>query len=477
MIECRSFIGGRWVHTGETKEVRSPYNGEIVALVAPARPRDVEDSILAAQGAFPSTRALPTWERARILEAIAAGIGSRRNELVRTLAQEAGKPVKAGRAEVDRAIFTFGVAAEEAKRIGGEVFPLDWAPFGADRIGIVRRFPVGPIAAITPFNFPLNLCAHKIAPCIASGNTMVLKPASQTPSAALALADLAHDAGLPPGALNVVLAPGSAVEPLVSDDRLRMLTFTGSAAVGWELKRKAGKKRVTLELGGNAAAIVHHDADLERAADRITVGGYSYSGQSCISVQRALVHRQVLDRFMKAFVPKVEALRVGDPLDESTDVGPLITEADARRAALWVEEAVQGGAELVLGGKREGAQMWPTIVAGVSREMKISCQEVFAPVVAVTPYDDLDEAFGMVNDSAYGLQAGLFSRDAPSVWRAFERLEVGGLMVDDVPTFRIDHMPYGGVKDSGLGREGVRYAIEEMTEMKIMGWHLGRPGA
>ena len=416
---------------------------------------------------------MPAWERSGILTRIASGIAARREDLARLLALEAGKPLKAGRVEVDRAVFTFEVAAEEARRIPGEIFSMDWAPWGADRIGIVRRFPLGPIAAIVPFNFPLNLSAHKIGPAIASGNTMVMKPASQTPSVALALAEIAEGAGLPEGALSVTPATAGTASALVTDERYRMLTFTGSAAVGWELKRRAGKKRVALELGGNAAAVVHHDADVARAADRIVVGGYSYSGQSCISVQRVLVHETVYDRFMDAFVPRVSALKVGDPLDETTDVGPLITEDDAARAISWIEEAAAGGAKVVLGGRRERALLWPAIVTGVSPRMKISCQEVFAPVVAVSTYRSLDEAFAAVNDSDYGLQAGIFTRDAPSAWRAFERLEVGGVMVDEIPTFRMDHMPYGGVKDSGIGREGLRYAIEEMTEIKVLGWHVG----
>jgi glyceraldehyde-3-phosphate dehydrogenase (NADP+) len=472
MIERKIFVAGEWRATGDTYQVRSPADNKPVANVHRARPGDIEEAIVAAQRAFGTTRSMATWERTAILDTMAAGIAKRRDELTRLLALEAGKPVKAGRAEVDRAVFTFEVAAEEARRIEGELFSMDWAPWGADRIGIVKRFPIGPIAGITPFNFPLNLCAHKVAPAIASGNTMVLKPASQTPSVALVLAEIAQQAGLPPGALSVTPATPDTARPLVTDDRFKMLTFTGSAEVGWELKRRAGRKRVALELGGNAAAIVHHDADLARAAERITVGGYSYSGQSCISVQRVLVQRQVRDRFMEAFVPMVQALRVGDPLDEATDVGPMITEGDAIRAASWIEEAVSRGATVVLGGARDGATLMPAIVTEVSREMRISCREVFAPVVAITTYDTLDEAFAMVNDSDYGLQAGIFTRDAPSIWRAFEKLEVGGVMVDDVPTFRVDHMPYGGVKDSGSGREGLKYAIEEMTEIKVMGWHV-----
>ena len=476
MTERKIFVAGQWRDTGDIHEVRSPTTGQVVARAHRARPTDVEEAIAAAVAAFPATRAMPGWERAAILHKMSEQLEGRRDELVRILALEAGKPVKAGRVEADRAVFTVSVAAEEARRIGGELLPMDWAPWGADRgarrFGIVRRFPIGPIAAIVPFNFPLNLALHKIAPAIAAGCPVVVKPATQTPSCTAILAEMAQASGLPAGALSVLPASVETAQPLVTDERFRLLSFTGSAAVGWDLKRLAGRKKVTLELGGNAAAIVHHDADLTRAAARITVGGYSYAGQSCISVQRVLVQRRVHDAFLETLAPMVKALKVGDPLDEATDVGPMITEADAARVQAWVKEAEAGGARVLLGGAREGPLLWPMIVTDVRPDMKVSCQEVFGPVVAVTPYETLDDAIAMVNDSVYGLQAGIFTRDAPSAWSAFERLEVGGVMVDDVPSFRIDHMPYGGVKQSGLGREGLKYAIEEMTEIKIMGWHV-----
>jgi len=468
VIERKIFLAGEWRATGDVYEVRSPADHAVVARAHRARPADIEDALVAARKAFALTRSMPTYERTAILHKIADGLRLRRDELVRILALEAGKPVKAGRAEVDRAIFTFDLAAEESRRIGAELFPMDWAPWGADRVGLVKRFPIGPIAGITPFNFPLNLSAHKIAPAIAAGNTIVLKPATQTPSAALVIAEAAQAAGLPPGALSVVPATAKTIAPLVIDERFKMLTFTGSAAVGWDLKSRAGKKRVALELGGNAAAIVHEDADIRRAAERITAGGYAYSGQSCISVQRVLVQRRVYEPFMDLFVPMVEALVVGDPLDESTDVGPMITQQDAARVQTWIQEAQAGGATVVLGGAREDTMLKPAIVAGVRPEMKISCQEVFGPVVAVTIYDTLSQALAIVNDSVYGLQAGVFTRHAPSIWRAFETLDVGGVMIDDVPSFRIDQMPYGGVKDSGLGREGIRFAIEDMTEIRLL---------
>jgi len=474
MIERALFLAGERVATGDVHEVRSPYTREPVSRCHRARPADIQKALGAAMQAAPAMRDLPAWRRSAILAGTAEALERRRDEMGRILALEAGKPLKAGRAEVDRAVFTFRVAGEEARRIGGELTRLDWAPWGDDRIGITRRVPLGPLAAITPFNFPLNLVAHKMAPAIAAGNTLVLKPASQTPSPAILLAEMAHEVGLPPGALSVTPCSAEVADPLVTDDRFRLITFTGSAAVGWGIKARAGKKKVALELGGNAATIVHGDADLARAADRITAGGFGYSGQSCISVQRVLVQRSVHASFMEALDRRVRALVVGDPLDEATDVGPLITEADAARAQSWVDEAVAGGARLVTGGRRTGAVMAPTILDQVDPRMKVSCEEVFAPVVGVSCYEDLDEAIARVNDSPYGLQAGIFTRDAPSIWKAFDRLEVGGVMADDVPTFRIDHMPYGGVKDSGLGREGLRYAIEEMTEMRLLGWHVSR---
>jgi glyceraldehyde-3-phosphate dehydrogenase (NADP+) len=336
----------------------------------------------------------------------------------------------------------------------------------------VRRFPLGPILAITPFNFPLNLVAHKIAPSIAAGCTVVHKPAQQTPLSSLLLARLVEEAGWPAGALNVLPFRGSEAEALVTDDRLKKLTFTGSAAVGWELKRKAGKKRVTLELGGNAGVIVHDDADLNYAAERCVTGGFSYAGQSCISVQRILVHDTVYEKFLSVFVPRVQNLKVGDPLDEATDVGPMISEEDARRAAGWVDEAAAAGAKVLCGGNREGSLMEATVLTATRPEMRVNCQEVFAPVVTVEPYHDFAAAVKEVNDSNYGLQAGIFTRDAKLLFEAYEALDVGGVVAGDVPTFRIDHMPYGGVKDSGLGREGLRYAIEEMTERKLLVMNL-----
>jgi acyl-CoA reductase-like NAD-dependent aldehyde dehydrogenase len=462
------YLDGKWITEGERFEVLAPYDRAVVGASYRATAEHAERAVVAAERAFQITRKSAGYERQAILRAISEGIRVRREEFAHLIALEAGKPIKTARAEVDRAIFTFGVAAEEATRIGGEWLPLDWQAATAGRAGIVRRFPLGPILAITPFNFPLNLVTHKVAPAIAAGCTMVLKPAPQTPLTTLLLAEVVEKTDLPAGAFNVLPLANEDAERLVTDDRLKMLTFTGSVPVGWSLKQKAGKKKVTLELGGNAAVIVHSDADVEDAADRCVAGGFSYAGQSCISVQRIYVQRGVQDKFLARLIAGVKKLKVGDPLDESTDVGPMISQDAARRAATWIEEAVAGGAKLHAGGKRQGAVLEPTVLTDTRADMKISCQEVFAPVVTVEPYDEFLEAIQRVNDSPYGLQAGVFTRDAKLLFAAFEELEVGGVVAGDVATFRIDHMPYGGVKDSGTGREGLRYAIEEMTEPRIL---------
>lgn len=461
-------LNGKWLSEGEPLEVRSPFNHELIATTFRPRASHIEAAVQAAVRAFETTRKLPAYERQRILRSVAQGITDHSENFARTIALEAGKPIRTARAEVERAIFTFSIAAEESTRIGGEWLPLDLQPFAAGRWAIVRRFPLGPIAAITPFNFPLNLVAHKWAPAIAAGCAVVHKPASQTPLSALLLAELVERAGWPAGALNVLPLAGRDAEMLVADDRLRMLSFTGSAEVGWDLKKKAGKKRVTLELGGNAGVIVHHDADLEYAAECCVTGGFSYAGQSCISVQRIFVHSTVLENFQAAFVPRVQKLKVGNPLDESTDVGPMISEADAQRAEQWINEARNAGAQVLCGGNRTGSLIEPTVLTRTQPQQRVNCHEVFAPLVTVEPYDDFYDAVRRVNDSAYGLQAGIFTRDAKLLFHAYDELEVGGVIAGDVPTFRIDHMPYGGVKDSGSGREGLHYAIEEMTEPKLL---------
>jgi len=462
------FVDGVWSLDGDALEIRSPYDSSAVGTIRRASASHAEAAVRAAQRAFEVTRRMPSFERQRILRAISSGIEAAREDFARLMALEAGKPIRTARAEVDRAIFTFAVASEEATRIGGEWLPLDLQPSTAGRGGIVRRFPLGPILGITPFNFPLNLVAHKVAPAIAAGCTIILKPAPQTPLCSLLLAEITEKAGLPGGVLNVLPLSNPDAERLVADDRLKLLSFTGSGPVGWSLKSKAGKKKVMLELGGNAAVIVHSDADVQDAARKCVQGGFSYAGQSCISVQRILVQRAVESQFVDALVAGVRQLKVGDPLDDATDVGPMISEDAARRAASWIEEAVAGGAKLLCGGKRNGSVLEPAVLTHTKPEMKVSCQEVFAPVVVVDPYDDFADAIGRVNDSPYGLQAGVFTRDAKLLFKAFDELEVGGVIAGDISSFRIDHMPYGGVKDSGMGREGLRYAIEEMTEPRLL---------
>ncbi|MDO8665744.1 MAG: aldehyde dehydrogenase family protein, partial [Gemmatimonadales bacterium] len=373
--------------------------------------------------------------------------------------------------ELDRAIFVFRDAAEEATRMVGDVMPLDVLPAGKGRIGLTRRVPLSPVAAITPFNFPVLLAAHKIAPAMACGAALTLKPPPQDPLSTLMLGDLVAESGYPAGGINIVPCELAVAEHLVHDERVRMISFTGSARAGWAIRAAAGTKRVALELGGNAGVIVEPDADLERAVERCAVGGYSYAGQSCISVQRILVHEQVFDLFLERFVARVRTLAVGDPLDPATDVGPLISEDAARRAESWIVAAVGQGARVMTGGARRGNLLEPTVLTGTRPDQQVNCEEVFAPVTTVTAYRDFDDALARVNDTPYGLQAGVFTRDVGKLMRAWDRLEVGGVMGNEVPAWRVDRMPYGGAKASGLGREGVRYAIDEMTELRLLTLH------
>ena len=461
-------VGGSQRETGETYEIKSPYDDSIVAVVHRATPDDVEDAIAKAVAAFETTRHLPSWKREQILTQISQGIAARREELGETIALEAGKPLKTALVEVDRAVFTFKIAAEESKRIYGEIVPLDWLPGNEGRRAEIRRVPLGPIAGISPFNFPLNLVAHKVAPALAAGNPILLRPASQTPLAALKLAEIIYETDWPKDAFAVLPCSTDTARPLVEDDRIKLLTFTGSPVVGWGLKNKAGRKRVTLELGGNAAVIVNDDADVEYAAERIAWGGFTNAGQTCISVQRVFVHEQIYDRFAQELVRRVEALKVGDPLDPDVDVGPVIDSGNAERIDEWLDEAKEAGAEVLTGGERENSVWRPTVLAGAPETARVSCDEVFAPLLGLTKFSDVDEAIDAAGRSEFGLQGGIFTHDVRVIEKAFDRIDVGGLMVNDVPTFRIDHMPYGGVKASGAGREGLRYAIEEMTELKLL---------
>ena len=461
-------VGGKWLKTGDAIEVHSPYDDQLVAVIHRAGPKEIETAISRAVAAFEETRRMPSWRRADVLDAISQGIAKEREAFARTIALEAGKPIRTARAEVDRAVFTFKVAAEESKRIAGEFVTLDWLPGTEGRSGQVWRVPLGPVVGIAPFNFPLNLVAHKVAPALAAGDPILLRPSSQTPVSALKLAEVVLEAGWPADAIAVLPCSTSVATPLVEDDRTKMLTFTGSPTVGWALKRRAGRKRVTLELGGNAGVIVHRDAELAYAAERVAWGGYSYAGQSCISVQRVYIHSDVYESFVDDLVPRVQALKLGDPLAEETDVGPVIDTGAADRVQTWVREANASGAELLTGGGRDGTLIQPTLLASIRPDMRVSCQEIFGPVVGLYRFDDVIQAIRDVNNGDFGLQAGLFTQDLRVVQAAFEEIEVGGLMVNDVSSFRVDHMPYGGVKMSGMGREGLRYAIEEMTEMKLM---------
>ena len=462
------------LHAGsDAAEIRSPWSGDVVGLAALAGPADIASALDAAVASAPAAAAMPSHARAAVLDRIRAGIMDRREEMARLLAAEAGKPVGMARTEIDRAAFVFQQGAEEAKRMGGDVMPLDLQPHGEHRWGITRRFPLAPITGIIAFNYPVLLAAHKLAPAIACGATMVLKLPPQDPLATLMMAEVIHEAGYPSGALSILLCSNEVAAPLIEDPRIRMITFTGSARAGWAIKQRASTKRVTLELGGNAAVIIEPDADLDHAVTRCVAGGYVYAGQSCISTQRILVHESLQDEFTERHVAAVAKLRTGDPMAETTDVGPMIDEASAERAEAWIAEAVAAGARLATGGTRRGAVLQPAVLLGTTSRMRVNCEEVFAPVTTVRPYDDFDDALTTVNDSPYGLQAGLFTHDIRRILHAFERLEVGGLVVNDVPGFRVDHMPYGGVKASGYGREGVRYAMEEMTELRLL--MLGNP--
>jgi len=448
--------------------VTAPFGGLELARIPSPSAEDIETAVHRAVLAFEKTRAIPTFARVAILRKVAAEVEARRDGLARTIAAEAGKPLKAARVEAERAVATFSAAAAALEAWKGEMLPLDVNAASLGRWGVVKRVPLGPVLAITPFNFPLNLTAHKVAPAIAVGAPVVQKPASKTPLSALALREIVLEAGWPADAYAVLPIAGAAAEGLVLDPRLPVVSFTGSGAVGWRLKSLAPRKRVGLELGGNAAVVVHSDADLDDAARRTASGAFSYAGQSCISVQRALVHRPAFEAFREKLLAATATLAVGDPLDEKTDVGPMISPAETARVEAWVAEAVAGGATALRGGTRVGECLRPTILANTTPSMKVEGQEVFAPVVTLNAYDDFEEALRRVNDSKYGLQAGVFTRDLARIQRAFDVLEVGAVLANDVPTWRADRMPYGGVKESGSGREGPAYAMEEFTEPRLL---------
>ena len=460
-------IGGKWVETGEWMEVRSPYDDSLVGRVARGGAAETGQALDAAEIAM--REPLPAHVRASILDRVAHLLDERSDEAARTICAEAGKPLKAARVEVSRAVSTFTMAAVEARTLSGDVIPMDASLAGAGKIAFTIRQPIGVVGAISPFNFPLNLVAHKIAPALAAGCAVVLKPASQTPLSALLLAELELEAGLPPGWINVVSGAAGAIgDVLVADERVKLITFTGSASVGWKLRERAVRKRVNLELGNATPVIVSGDADLEDAASRLAANAFSFAGQSCISVQRIYIERSAYDAFLDRFLPRVEALKVGDPADEETDVGPLISPAERDRVIAWIDEARNAGADVLTGGALEGDLLRPTVIAAAPPEAKVSCEEVFGPVSTVTPYDSLDEAIALANGTPYGLQAGVFASDVKVALRAARELEFGGVTVNEAPTFRADQMPYGGVKDSGNTREGPAYAVREMTEERLV---------
>ena len=463
------FLAGRWVESPDPLIVHNPANpSEPAGATFHATEAQYEEAVEAAVEAFEVTRNLPAYERGAILRNISSGIRARREELGRLIATEAGKPIRDALTEVDRAVLTFRLGAEEAERMYGEVIPLDLMASSRGRVGITRRFPIGPIAGISPFNFPLNLAAHKVAPAIASGNPIVLKPPSKDPLVMLTVAEIIEEAGAPAGSISVLPMTRELGDRMVADDRFKLLSFTGSPSVGWRMKERAGKKRVVLELGGNAGVIVDRTADLDWAVRRTIVGAFSYSGQVCISVQRIFVHESIWDEFMGRFTAAAGALRVGNPLDATTDVGPMVDAAAASRTQRWVDEAVAMGGKVLLGGRADGTFFPPTILTDTPVTAQVCSNEAFAPLVVAFPFRDLDDAVKQVNNSSFGLQTGLFTNDLTGAWRAFHELEVGGVIVNDVPTYRIDNMPYGGVKDSGFGREGIRWSIEDMTEIRIM---------
>ena len=462
------YLAGDWVESDQPLDVTNPFDGSVVGTTFQATTEQLDQAIVAAEAAFKVTRTMPIYDRVAILEAIAAGVKERQTEISEMISREAGKPIREANVETARGIFTLEVAAEEAKRISGEVIPLDLMASSKGRFGIVRRFPIGPIAAISPFNFPFNLALHKVAPALASGNPVILKPPSKDPLTMLLFAEIVDQAGVPKGSVSVLPMDRQVGDAMVADDRFKLLSFTGSPAVGWEMKRRAGMKPVVLELGGNAGVIVDEDADLDFAVNRVKFGAFAYAGQVCISVQRVFVHEKVYDRFRDALVEQSSKLKMGDPLDPATELGPMIDDKAASRSEDWIAKAIDEGARVLTGGTANGRFFAPTVIENAKPESFVCSREAFAPLVTLFPVKSFGEAIGRLNDSEYGLQAGVFTNSLEKALAAFEAIETGGVIINDVPTYRIDHMPYGGVKASGLSREGLRYAIEDMTEPRIM---------
>lgn len=467
-MNYKIYIGGEFVETSSTLEVRNPFTGKVFATTFLGGPEELEFAIVKAEAVKEELRQLPSFKRFEVLRQISDEINMQRQHLATLLCRESGKPMRYALAEIDRAAQTFLVAAEESKRLPKEYLSLDWTPAGEGREGLVKYFPVGLVAGIAPFNFPLNLAVHKIAPAIAAGCPIVLKPASSTPLSTLELAKIIASTDLPKGAVSIIPMNRKAGNQLVTDERFKLLSFTGSPAVGWEMKKNAGKKKVVLELGGNAGVIVAPTADIDHAVKRSLVGGFSYSGQVCIHAQRFFVQEQRFAEFVSKFTEGARQLRQGDPVELSTDVSSMIDEENAIRVESWIREAAHAGAKVLLGGKLSGTFVEPTILTGTNNTMKVCSEEIFGPVVTVEKYSSFEEAVKLVNDSAFGLQAGLFTNDIRECDYAHNHIEAGGIIINDVPTFRADHMPYGGVKDSGQGREGVRYAIMDMMEARVL---------
>lgn len=467
------YLAGEWRSAKATEkdsvsQIRNPFDDSLVGSVFLASASDAEEAVRRTNEGFQKTRALPSFQRAEILSRISSLIKEQREEFAQLICAEVGKPIQYARVEVDRAVTTFQLAAEEAKRIGGEVVPLDLAAYSRGRFGVVRRFPVGVILAIVPFNFPLNLAAHKVAPAIASGNSFILKPPPQAPLTGLKLAKVIDDAGFPPQGFAVIPCRNDVAERLVRHEQIKMVSFTGSPAVGWSLKEKAGKKKVTLELGGNAGVIVDSTANVEAAAKKNVVGSFAFSGQICIKVQRIYVQEEIYENYVGKLIEISRGVKTGDPRDVATVVGPVVNDAAADRIDSWIKEAVKEGATLLVGGRRERRMVEPTVIVDVSRESRVFRNEIFGPVATLHKFKSIEEAVTGVNDSTFGLQAGMFSNDLKNILYAYEHLDVGALIVNDNPTYRVDNMPYGGIKDSGFGREGLKYAIEAMTEPKML---------
>lgn len=469
----RLLVGGEWVTDKETMPVLDKYTGETIGVVPVASKATVDKAIAAAHGAFPDYSRMPAHKRFRILEKVSHLLQKHQEEIAATICREAGKAWKYSFGEVARAVETFQFSAEEAKRIHGETVPMDASAAGEGRMGFYLRSPVGVVAAITPFNFPLNLVAHKVGPALAAGCTLVLKPASTTPLTAIRLGEILEEAGIPPGVFNVVVGSGGTVgEWLTTDPRVAKISFTGSPPVGEAILRKAGLKKVTMELGNNSGTIIEPDADLDAAIPRCAVSAFANSGQVCISLQRLYIHKSIAKEFTKRFVEHTAKIKVGNPLEKDCEVGPMIDEAEAKRAEAWIQEAVREGAKVLIGAKREGRVLYPTVLSKVRPDMKVMCLEAFAPLVSIYEYESFEEAVAMVEDSPYGLQAGVYTNDIRKAFHAVDRIDAGGIMINDTSIFRVDHMPYGGNKMSGLGREGVRFAVEEMTGIKMVMFKL-----